>query len=72
MGGIACAMSHRLALEALVKHPSAKWGLILEDDIAAVVPHAEEVIQRLSPFFQIVFSGMVWHVLELVYAMARK
>eukprot|EP00913_Durusdinium_trenchii_P022521 g21156.t1 len=46
LGGIACAMSHRLALEAVVKHPTAQWGIILEDDIAALVPKAEEVIQK--------------------------
>lgn len=46
MGGIACAMSHRLALKALLAHPTAKWGLILEDDILALVPDAEEVVAR--------------------------
>ncbi|CAJ1435339.1 unnamed protein product [Effrenium voratum] len=47
LGGIACAMSHRLALQAVVQHPTAKWGIILEDDIAAAVPRAEEVVARM-------------------------
>eukprot|EP00930_Biecheleria_cincta_P097044 TRINITY_DN88789_c0_g1_i1.p1 TRINITY_DN88789_c0_g1~~TRINITY_DN88789_c0_g1_i1.p1 ORF type:complete len:459 (-),score=74.67 TRINITY_DN88789_c0_g1_i1:25-1401(-) len=46
-GGIACAMSHRLALQAVAEHPTADWGLILEDDIAAVVPRADEVIAKI-------------------------
>eukprot|EP00929_Paragymnodinium_shiwhaense_P097875 TRINITY_DN59462_c0_g1_i1.p1 TRINITY_DN59462_c0_g1~~TRINITY_DN59462_c0_g1_i1.p1 ORF type:complete len:417 (+),score=86.67 TRINITY_DN59462_c0_g1_i1:119-1369(+) len=46
-GGIACAMSHRRALQALVDHPSAKWALILEDDICAALPGAHEAIQRM-------------------------
>jgi len=33
IGGIACAMSHRLALEKVARHPTAEWGLILEDDV---------------------------------------
>ncbi|CAE7745916.1 unnamed protein product [Symbiodinium pilosum] len=45
-GGIACAMSHRLALQAVVAHPTAKWGIILEDDIAAMVPRVEEVVSK--------------------------
>jgi len=31
--GIACAMSRRLALEMVARHPTAEWGLILEDDV---------------------------------------
>ncbi|CAE7229187.1 unnamed protein product [Symbiodinium necroappetens] len=46
VGGIACAMSHRLALQALVSHPTAKWGIILEDDILEVVPRVEEVVAK--------------------------
>ena len=46
VGGIACAMSHRLALQALVSHPTAKWGIILEDDIVAMVPRVEKVVAR--------------------------
>ncbi|CAE7200459.1 unnamed protein product [Symbiodinium sp. CCMP2592] len=46
VGGIACAMSHRLALQALVSHPTAKWAIILEDDILEVVPRVEEVVAK--------------------------
>lgn len=46
MGGIACAMSHKLALEALLQHPSAEWGLILEDDVEALVPDAQQLLAR--------------------------
>jgi len=45
-GGIACAMSHRAALQAVASHPTADWGLIIEDDIQDVVPNVHEVIQR--------------------------
>mmetsp|Transcript_124883 Transcript_124883/g.353475 ORF Transcript_124883/g.353475 Transcript_124883/m.353475 type:complete len:556 (+) Transcript_124883:91-1758(+) len=46
-GGIACAMSHRLALERLAAHPTAEWALILEDDIRALVPRVETAIGRI-------------------------
>lgn len=46
-GAIACAMSHRLALKKVAEHPTAEWGLILEDDIVAAVPNADKVLQRL-------------------------
>jgi len=45
-GGIACAMSHRAALQAVASHPTADWGLIIEDDIQNVVPDVHEVIQK--------------------------
>jgi len=32
--GFACAMTHRLALEKVARHPTAERGLILEDDVA--------------------------------------
>lgn len=41
LGGIACALSHRKALQRLATHPTAKWGLILEDDVKAVVPRVD-------------------------------
>jgi len=47
LGGIGCAMSHRLALQAVALHPSADWGLILEDDIIAAVPNAHEAIMQI-------------------------
>merc|ERR1711933_154684 len=37
-GAVACAMSHHAALQAVASNPHADWGLILEDDITAVVP----------------------------------
>eukprot|EP00747_Dinoflagellata_sp_TGD_P098285 gnl/TRDRNA2_/TRDRNA2_167404_c0_seq3.p1 gnl/TRDRNA2_/TRDRNA2_167404_c0~~gnl/TRDRNA2_/TRDRNA2_167404_c0_seq3.p1 ORF type:complete len:228 (+),score=28.40 gnl/TRDRNA2_/TRDRNA2_167404_c0_seq3:2-685(+) len=46
-GGVACAMSHYRALEAVASHPTADWGLILEDDIAAAVPHADRALDAL-------------------------
>ncbi|CAK0861373.1 unnamed protein product [Prorocentrum cordatum] len=46
-GGIACAMSHRDALRRVATHPTAAWGLVLEDDIAAVVPDADRVVARI-------------------------
>lgn len=46
-GGIACAMSHRLALEKVAQHPTAEWGIILEDDVVEAVPRAHEVINKL-------------------------
>jgi len=47
LGGVACAMSHLKALQAVADHPTADWGLILEDDVCAVVPRAEEVIAKI-------------------------
>jgi len=47
VGGIACAMSHRLALEAVASHPTADWGLILEDDITAAVPCFDQAMAQL-------------------------
>jgi len=46
-GAIACAMSHHKALERVAEHPTAEWGLILEDDVSVVVPHVDKVISRL-------------------------
>jgi len=60
-GGIACAMSHCAALAAVAAHPTARWGLILEDDITAVVPNVHEVLprilSRLPPDWDAVFLG---------------
>lgn len=47
VGGIACALSHRCALEHIAEHPTASWGLILEDDISQVVPNADVAIGRV-------------------------
>lgn len=44
-GGIACAKSHRKALQFVASHPTADWGLILEDDVCEVVP---DVLQSIS------------------------
>lgn len=61
LGGVACAMSHRMALEAVASHPTASWGLILEDDLKAVAPRVEEamlqVLRRLPPDWDAVFLG---------------
>ncbi|CAK0888744.1 unnamed protein product [Prorocentrum cordatum] len=46
-GGIACAMSHQKTLRAVASHPTADWALILEDDIADVVPRFDEVLARV-------------------------
>jgi hypothetical protein len=60
-GGIACAMSHCAALAAVAAHPTARWGLILEDDITATVPNVHEVfpriLSRLPPDWDAVFLG---------------
>eukprot|EP00439_Symbiodinium_sp_Y106_P065829 s735_g10.t1 len=47
VGGIACALSHRLALQRIATHPTAEWGLILEDDVNAVVPRVDLAISKL-------------------------
>ncbi|CAE7446646.1 SLC47A2 [Symbiodinium natans] len=47
VGGIACALSHRLALERIATHPTAEWGLVLEDDVNAVVPRVDLAISKL-------------------------
>eukprot|EP00913_Durusdinium_trenchii_P035114 g32848.t1 len=31
LGGIACALSHRKALRRIAEHPTAEWGLVLEE-----------------------------------------
>ena len=49
VGGIACALSHRLALRRIAEHPTASWGLVLEDDVNAVVPRVDLAIQKLLP-----------------------
>lgn len=46
-GAIACAMSHRKALERVATHPTAEWGLILEDDVSVVVPQVDRAISRI-------------------------
>eukprot|EP00449_Zooxanthella_nutricula_P050820 CAMPEP_0198574060 /NCGR_PEP_ID=MMETSP1462-20131121/114132_1 /TAXON_ID=1333877 /ORGANISM="Brandtodinium nutriculum, Strain RCC3387" /LENGTH=47 /DNA_ID= /DNA_START= /DNA_END= /DNA_ORIENTATION= len=43
-GAVACAMSHHKALQSIANHPTAEWGLILEDDVSKVVPHADGAI----------------------------
>ena len=73
MGGIACAMSHKLALEALLQHPSADWGLVLEDDVEALVPDAEQLLQRtletLPKDWDALFLGAatVIHVVKITF-----
>lgn len=60
-GAIACAMSHRKALERVAAHPTADWGLILEDDISVVVPQVEQaialILQQLPSDWNAVFLG---------------
>lgn len=60
-GGVACALSHRAALEAVASHPTAKWGLILEDDVSGLVPNVHEVIkgiiERLPSNWDALFIG---------------
>jgi len=46
-GAIACAMSHRKALERVASHPTAEWGLIFEDDVSVAVPEADRAIARI-------------------------
>lgn len=47
LGGIACALSHRLALRRIAEHPTAEWGLVLEDDVNAVVPRVDLALAKL-------------------------
>lgn len=67
-GGVACAMSHRKALEAVATHPTASWGLILEDDISAVVPNVHEaiadILKQLPETWDAVFLGYHGGVLK--------
>lgn len=60
-GAVACAMSHHLALQAIANHPSAHWGLVLEDDIASAVPQADKAIEsliaRLPSDWDVVYLG---------------
>ena len=60
-GGIACAMSHYKALKTVADHPTAEWALILEDDIAALVPdihlELESIIARLPATWEALFLG---------------
>ncbi|CAJ1354240.1 unnamed protein product [Effrenium voratum] len=60
-GGIACAMSHYKALKTIAEHPTAEWGLILEDDIQTLVPNVDAVIARiietLPPNWDALFLG---------------
>ena len=46
-GAVACAMSHHLALTKVAQHPSAKWGLILEDDVSLVVPQVHRELSTI-------------------------
>ena len=67
-GGVACAMSHYKALRTVAEHPTAEWGLILEDDIQALVPDVHEVIakavQRLPASWDALFLGYHGGVLD--------
>ena len=60
-GAIACAMSHHKALQEVAKHPSADWGLVLEDDISLVVPHVHRelagILEQLPSEWTAVFLG---------------
>ena len=60
-GAIACAMSHRKALTQVAEHPSANWGLILEDDVSLVVPQVHRevstILKQLPPDWTAVFLG---------------
>lgn len=60
-GAAACAMSHHAALRAIARHPTADWGLILEDDITALVPRVHQVlgkvVMRLPTNWDAVFLG---------------
>lgn len=60
-GGVACVMSHHAALVAVAQHPTADWGLILEDDITGLVPQVHEaifnVVERLPQDWDAVFLG---------------
>lgn len=60
-GGIACTMSHHAALTAVASHPTAQWGLILEDDIQSILPNVHTVIdgilQRLPEDWDALFVG---------------
>lgn len=60
-GGIACTMSHHAALEAVASHPTAEWGLILEDDIQSVRPNVHSeiagILQRLPQDWDALFVG---------------
>lgn len=46
-GAVACILSHRKALERVASHPTAEWGLILEDDVSVVVPQVDHSIMRI-------------------------
>jgi len=46
-GAVACILSHRKALERVASHPTAEWGLILEDDVSVVVPEVDHAIMRI-------------------------
>mmetsp|Transcript_17156 Transcript_17156/g.53802 ORF Transcript_17156/g.53802 Transcript_17156/m.53802 type:complete len:211 (+) Transcript_17156:610-1242(+) len=54
-------MSHHAALSAVASHPTARWGLILEDDVVGAVPRVHEVfqriLQRVPPDWDAVFLG---------------
>lgn len=60
-GGVACALSHHAALEAVASHPTARWGLILEDDVCGVVPRVhkaiDSVLHHLPSNWDAVFLG---------------
>ncbi|CAE8631201.1 unnamed protein product [Polarella glacialis] len=60
-GAVACAMSHHKALERVATHPTADWGLILEDDVSMVVPDADKaiagILRQLPSDWSAVFLG---------------
>lgn len=60
-GAVACAMSHHKALTKVAQHPSAQWGLILEDDVSLVVPEVHRelhtILEQLPESWTAVFLG---------------
>ena len=54
-------MSHRKALKLVAEHPTAQWGLILEDDVSLVVPQVQhklaEILEQLPEHWTAVFLG---------------
>ena len=59
-GAVACALSHHKALRRLAQQ-DAEWGLILEDDVALVVPQVhrelEAIVAQLPAHWTAVFLG---------------
>lgn len=59
-GAVACALSHHKALRRVAQQ-DAEWGLILEDDVALVVPQVhrelEAIVAQLPAHWTAVFLG---------------